>query len=66
MPKLKVTEYNLRQKSYISYMLGEKEKQNQEVSARANDANKHTDWLIFFETVIGPGLERLSCEINSR
>ena len=29
-------------------MLGEKEKQNQEVSVRANDANKHTDWLIFF------------------
>ena len=29
-------------------MLGEKEKQKQEVSARANDANKHIDWLIFF------------------
>ena len=27
-------------------MLGEKEKQKQEVSARANDANKHIDWLI--------------------
>ena len=29
-------------------MLGEEEKQKQEVSARANDANKHIDWLIFF------------------
>ena len=29
-------------------MLGGKEKQKQEVSARANDANKHIDWLIFF------------------
>ena len=29
-------------------MLGEKEKQKQEVSARANDANKYIDWLIFF------------------
>ena len=48
-------------------MLGEKEKQKQEVSARANDANKHFDWLIFFiETVIGPGLDRLSCQVNSR
>ena len=28
-------------------MLGEKEKQKQEVSARANDANKHIYWLIF-------------------
>ena len=41
-------------------MLGEKEKQKQVVSARANDANKHIDWLIFFiiiiETVIGPTL----------
>ena len=41
-------------------MLGEKEKQKQVVSARANDANKHIDWLIFIiiiiETVIGPGL----------
>ena len=29
-------------------MLGEKEKQKQEVVARANDANKRIDWLIFF------------------
>ena len=29
-------------------MLGEEEKQQQEVSARANDANKHIDWLIFY------------------
>ena len=29
-------------------MLGEKKKQKQEVSRRANDANKHIDWLIFF------------------
>ena len=29
-------------------MLGEKEKQKQEESALANDANKHIDWLIFF------------------
>ena len=29
-------------------MLGGKEKQKQEVSARANDANKHIDWLIFY------------------
>ena len=49
-------------------MLGEKEKQKQEVSARANDANKHIDWLIFFiiETVTGPGLARLLCQMNSR
>ena len=51
-------------------MLGGKEKQKQEVSARANDANKHIDWLIFFiiiiETVIGPGLDRLSCQMNFR
>ena len=42
-------------------MLEEKEKQKQEVSARANDANKHIDWLSFFiiiiETVVGPGLD---------
>ena len=48
-------------------MLGEKEKQKREVSTRANDANKYIDWLIFFiETVIGPGLDRLSCQMNSR
>ena len=29
-------------------MLGEKEKQQQEVSAPANDTNKPFDWLIFF------------------
>ena len=43
-------------------MLGEKEKQKQVVSARANDANKHIDWLIFFiiiiETVIGCRVKR--------
>ena len=40
-------------------MLGEKEKQV--VSARANDANKLIDWLIFLiETVIGPAFNRLS------
>ena len=39
-------------------MLGEKEKQKQEVSERVNDANKQIDWLNFFiEAVIGPGLE---------
>ena len=33
---------------YISNMLGEKKRKNkQEVSARANDVNKHFDWLIF-------------------
>ena len=49
-------------------MLGEKEKQKQEMSAHANDAIKHIDWLIFssIETVIGPGLHRLSCQMNSR
>ena len=50
-------------------MLGEEEKQKQEVSARANDSNKHIDWLIFFiiiETVIGPELDRLSCQMNFR
>ena len=46
-------------------MLGEKEKQKQEVSAQANDTNKPFDRLIFFETVIGPGLDGLSCEMNS-
>ena len=53
---------------YISNMLGEKKRKNkQEVSARANDVNKHFDWLIFFiESVIGPGLDRLSCQMNSR
>ena len=54
---------------YISNMLGEKKKKQtnkQEVSAGANDVNKHFDWLIFFiETVIGPGLDRLSCQMNS-
>ena len=48
-------------------MFADKEKQKQEVSAHANDANKHIDWLIFFiETMIGPGLDRLSCQMNSR
>ena len=32
----------------ISNMLGEEEKQKHVVSARANDENKHIDWLIFF------------------
>ena len=53
----------------ISNMLGEEEKQKHVVSARANDENKHIDWLIFFviiETVIGPGLDRLSCQMNFR
>ena len=30
------------------YMLEEKEKQKQEVSAFSNDANTYIDWLIFF------------------
>ena len=53
---------------YISNMLEEKKETNkQEVSACANDVNKHFDWLIFFiESVIGPGLDRLSCQMNSR
>ena len=54
---------------YISSMLEIKKNKEHEVSARANDANKHIDWLIFFlETVIGPGLDhdRLSCQMNSR
>ena len=53
----------------ISNMLGEEEKQKHVVSARANDENKHIDWLIFFfiiETAIGPGLDRLSCQMNFR
>ena len=54
----------------ISNMLGEEEKQKHVVSARANDENKHIDWLIFFfviiETVIGLGLDRLSCQMNFR
>ena len=62
--------YNPLINFFISNMLGEKEKQKQVVSARANDANKHIDWLIFFiiiiETVIGPGFDRLSCQKNSR
>ena len=62
--------YNPLINFFISNMLGEKEKQKQVVSARANDANKHIDWLIFFiiiiETVIGPKLGRLSCQKNSR
>ena len=33
---------------YISNMLGEIEKQKQEVSARVHDAKKHIDWLICF------------------
>ena len=28
-------------------ILGEKEKQKQDVSARATDVNKHIDWFIF-------------------
>ena len=40
--------YNPLINFFISNMLGEKEKQKQVVSARANDANKHIDWLIFF------------------
>ena len=51
-------------------MLGEKEKQKQAawaVGAHANDVNKLIDWLIFFlKTAIGPGLDRLSCQMNSR
>ena len=48
-------------------MLGEKEKQKQEVSTRANEANKHIYWLIFLiDAVIGPGLDTLSCQMNSR
>ena len=37
------------------YMLEEKEKQKQEVSAFANDANKYIDWLIFFFFIIETG-----------
>ena len=51
------------------YMLEEKEKQKQEVSAFANDANKYIDWLIFFlslKPVNGQGLDRLLCQMNSR
>ena len=50
-------------------MLEEKEKQKQEVSAFANDVNKYIDWLIFFvslKPVNGQGLDRLSCQMNSR
>ena len=49
-------------------MSGEKEKQKQLVGAHANDVNKLIDWLIFFflETAIGPGLDRLLCQMNSR
>ena len=58
-------------------MLGEKKttttttnknKQTKDVRARTNDANKLIDWLnlFFTETVIGPGLDRLSCQMNSR
>ena len=50
---------------YISNML-ELEKEKQVVSAHANDANKLIAWLNFFiETVIGPVLDRLSCQMNS-
>ena len=35
--------YNPRINFFISNMLGEKEKQKQEVSARAHDAKKHID-----------------------
>ena len=46
-------------------MLGEKEKQKHDMSVRANDANKHIDWLIFFiETVTGQGRDRLSGQIE--
>ena len=50
--------YNPLINFFICNMLGEKEKQTkQDVSARANDANKHIDWLFFFiETVIGPAV----------
>ena len=51
------------------YMLEEKEKQKQEVSAFANDANKYIDWLIFFlslKPVNGQRFDRLSCQMNSR
>ena len=48
-------------------MLGENEKQKQEVGAHANDANKHINWYTFvIVTVIGLGLDRLSCQMNSR
>ena len=40
--------YNPLINFFISNMFGEKEKQKQVVSARANDANKHIDWLIFY------------------
>ena len=41
--------YNPLINFFICNMLGEKEKQTkQDVSARANDANKHIDWLFFF------------------
>ena len=47
-------------------MLGEEEKQKQEVSARANDTNTGWFFFVIIETVIGPGLDRLSCQINFR
>ena len=49
-------------------MLGEEEKQKQVVGAHANDVNKLIDLLIFFffETAIGPGLDRLLCQMNFR
>ena len=40
--------YNPLINFFICNMLGEKEKtKKQDVSARANDANKHIDWLFF-------------------
>ena len=38
------------------------------VLSRTNDANKLIDWLnlFFIETVIGPGIDKLSYQINSR
>ena len=44
----------------MSLTCRERKKNNNEGEMRANEANKHIDWLIFFiETVIVPGLDRL-------
>ena len=52
---------------YISNMLGEKEKTKIR-GERAREWHKQALWLVdfFFETVIGPGLDGLSCQMNSR
>ena len=53
---------------YISNILGEKKRNKETRGERACERRKQALWLVdfFIDTVIEPGLDRLSCQMNSR